>query len=250
MDSLRSGTFMGSGSFRCTHCGYIVTLDGSERLPECPSCSAEEFVRASMFSTERIPPASEPTSTGATVMAAPSPELDTRLAQARERVDQPGDYVVYEESGELRVIPLTREWTRVGRSLAADVRFDDPTASRRHALIVRQAGWCAPARRPLPERGVRERHEGRRPARSATAMRSSWGATTCCSCRCPRSNPRSVSQASRTPRLHSVVLGPPRPSSAPAGPRRRRSRGRPGKGLPAPISGSPGGRPATSVEGA
>ena len=67
MDSLRSGTFMGSGSFRCTRCGYIVTLDGSERLPECPSCSAEEFVRASMFSTERIPPASEPTSTGATV---------------------------------------------------------------------------------------------------------------------------------------------------------------------------------------
>jgi pSer/pThr/pTyr-binding forkhead associated (FHA) protein len=27
----------------------------------------------------------------------------------------------------------------VGRSLAADVRFDDPTVSRRHALIVRQA---------------------------------------------------------------------------------------------------------------
>jgi len=26
-----------------------------------------------------------------------------------------------------------------GRSLAADVRFDDPTVSRRHALIVRQA---------------------------------------------------------------------------------------------------------------
>ena len=33
---------------------------------------------------------------------------------------------------------LTREWTRIGRSLAADVRFDDPTVSRRHALIVRQ----------------------------------------------------------------------------------------------------------------
>ena len=33
---------------------------------------------------------------------------------------------------------LAREWTRIGRSLAADVRFDDPTVSRRHALIVRQ----------------------------------------------------------------------------------------------------------------
>ena len=40
-------------------------------------------------------------------------------------------------SGELRTVALTREWTRIGRSLAADVRFDDPTVSRRHALIVR-----------------------------------------------------------------------------------------------------------------
>ena len=35
-------------------------------------------------------------------------------------------------------IALEREWTRIGRSLAADIRFDDPTVSRRHALIVRQ----------------------------------------------------------------------------------------------------------------
>jgi pSer/pThr/pTyr-binding forkhead associated (FHA) protein len=39
----------------------------------------------------------------------------------------------------VRIVALDREWTRVGRSLAADVRFDDPTVSRRHALIVRQA---------------------------------------------------------------------------------------------------------------
>ena len=37
------------------------------------------------------------------------------------------------------VVALTREWTRIGRSLAADLRFDDPTVSRRHALVVRQA---------------------------------------------------------------------------------------------------------------
>ena len=38
----------------------------------------------------------------------------------------------------MRAVALTREWTRIGRSLAADIRFDDPTVSRRHALIVRQ----------------------------------------------------------------------------------------------------------------
>ena len=37
------------------------------------------------------------------------------------------------------VVAITREWTRIGRSLAADVRFDDATVSRRHALVVNQA---------------------------------------------------------------------------------------------------------------
>ena len=37
------------------------------------------------------------------------------------------------------MVALNSEWTRIGRSLAADIRFDDPTVSRRHALIVRQA---------------------------------------------------------------------------------------------------------------
>ena len=36
------------------------------------------------------------------------------------------------------VVAVTREWTRIGRSLAADVRFDDATVSRRHALVVSQ----------------------------------------------------------------------------------------------------------------
>src|SRR5206468_7719550 len=49
-----------------------------------------------------------------------------------------GEYLCYQDEGESRIVALTREWTRIGRSLAADVRFDDPTVSRRHALIVRQ----------------------------------------------------------------------------------------------------------------
>jgi pSer/pThr/pTyr-binding forkhead associated (FHA) protein len=37
-------------------------------------------------------------------------------------------------------VQLQEGWTRIGRSLAAHVRFDDPTVSRRHALIHREAG--------------------------------------------------------------------------------------------------------------
>ncbi len=51
----------------------------------------------------------------------------------------PGRYLAYEESGRERRASLEQEWTRIGRSLAADVRFDDATVSRRHALVVSQA---------------------------------------------------------------------------------------------------------------
>ena len=33
---------------------------------------------------------------------------------------------------------MSREWTRIGRSLAADIRFDDATVSRRHALVANE----------------------------------------------------------------------------------------------------------------
>jgi len=138
MESLTSGTFVGSGSFRCTNCDYTLTLSGTDTLTDCPSCGGKEFVRASLFSnTERMQHHTE--QRDEVLFKPPAPGREERLAGARERLEEPGEYLCYEEGGELRTIALTREWTRVGRSLAADVRFDDPTVSRRHALIVRQA---------------------------------------------------------------------------------------------------------------
>jgi pSer/pThr/pTyr-binding forkhead associated (FHA) protein len=61
------------------------------------------------------------------------------IAELREGIDIPGQYLAYKGSdGNVIAFSLDREWTRIGRSLAADIRFDDPTVSRRHALIVRQ----------------------------------------------------------------------------------------------------------------
>lgn len=59
--------------------------------------------------------------------------------EARAGLEERGRFLAYEEDGNRHVVPLAREWTRIGRSLAADVRFDDATVSRRHALIVCQA---------------------------------------------------------------------------------------------------------------
>ena len=71
--------------------------------------------------------------------AAVERERPAWLQEVRDGVTQPGKYLAYEESGRNVVTPLNQEWTRIGRSLAADVRFDDATVSRRHALVVSQA---------------------------------------------------------------------------------------------------------------
>lgn len=131
-ESLTSGTMAGAGSFRCERCGYVLTLAAGDMLSECPGCSGRSFARASLFSVGRLgrDEAPEPEQTD---------DQDARwLAEASERLVEPGEYLLYEEDGETTTVALTREWTRVGRSLAADVRFDDPTVSRRHALLVRQ----------------------------------------------------------------------------------------------------------------
>jgi predicted nucleic acid-binding Zn-ribbon protein len=141
MESFTSGTFVGAGSFRCVRCEYTLRFNASEMLPGCPGCGGREFVRASLFSTERITTnvgAIDAGSSEATLVSPPAPDQDALLARGRARIEKPGEYILYEENGEQRIVALTREWTRVGRSLAADVRFDDPTVSRRHALIVRQ----------------------------------------------------------------------------------------------------------------
>ena len=134
MDSLTTGTFVGAGTFRCRDCDYTLTLDASDALSTCPGCGGEDFARASLFSTGEISAARRDAT-----LAEPAPrDREEHLDTARKQISQPGEYLCYDDGIELRTVALTREWTRIGRSLAADLRFDDPTVSRRHALIVRQ----------------------------------------------------------------------------------------------------------------
>ena len=66
----------------------------------------------------------------------PRPEPPAWLGEARAGLSAPGRYVLYEQDAGVVVVPVSREWTRIGRSLAADIRFDDATVSRRHALLA------------------------------------------------------------------------------------------------------------------
>jgi FHA domain len=153
----------------------MLTLAGTDTLTDCPGCGGRDFVRASLFSADGFArsrtagaamlgesdapgqilagrggagapraegtPGADTQKQGTLTGALSQPEpvdSDAWLQDAREQLGEPGEYLAYEDTGELKLVALTREWTRIGRSLAADVRFDDPTVSRRHALVVRQ----------------------------------------------------------------------------------------------------------------
>jgi predicted RNA-binding Zn-ribbon protein involved in translation (DUF1610 family) len=129
MKAWTSGSVAGTGTFRCTECDAPVSLDAAHELPTCPNCGGTEFVRASLFTTSQQPLLD----LGGTTV-----EDSSWLGEIRSALTDPGQYIVYRSDDDPIAYALTREWTRIGRSLAADIRFDDPTVSRRHALIVRQ----------------------------------------------------------------------------------------------------------------
>jgi hypothetical protein len=126
MDDPRPEISTANEPVRCESCGEIVTLEPGRSAGVCGACGTP--VRAPLAAT-----------TGGPAVAAPDDDriLPSWLLDPAAILGEPGEYLCFEDSGEIVVVPLTREWTRIGRGLAADVRFDDPTVSRRHALIVR-----------------------------------------------------------------------------------------------------------------
>jgi len=58
------------------------------------------------------------------------------LVNARRELAPGARALACREDGEMRVFHFEHGWTRIGRSVTADVRLDDPSVSRRHALIV------------------------------------------------------------------------------------------------------------------
>jgi hypothetical protein len=127
MESFPVGTLAGAGSFKCEDCGFTAALHGLDELPACPHCGGTSYRRASIF-------AEHVTTETSAIPATLDPDW---LAEAREALITPGAYVAYEDDERVRVVALQDGWTRLGRSMSAHVRFDDPTVSRRHALIHR-----------------------------------------------------------------------------------------------------------------
>ena len=129
-DTVTAGTLAGAGCFRCEDCGFAVALHECEEIPTCTHCGGTDFRRSSIFGELSM---QEPIGTHEV-------EAPDWLDEARHVLDQDGDYLAYEDDGRFRLVALEDGWTRIGRSLSADVRFDDPTVSRRHALVHRDGG--------------------------------------------------------------------------------------------------------------
>jgi predicted RNA-binding Zn-ribbon protein involved in translation (DUF1610 family) len=127
LDSFSTGTLAGAGCFRCETCGFAVAMHERDEVPACPHCGGEDFRRSSIF--------------GELALREPTGDHDTSppvwLDETRSAIEPDRDYLAYEDEGSIRVIALPAGWTRIGRSLAADIRFDDPTVSRRHAMLHR-----------------------------------------------------------------------------------------------------------------
>jgi len=133
------GPLGGPGSLRCLECGYALSLAALEELPAeeavpaCPVCGGTEFRRVPIFEPESDQPTIDLGPLAAEAETAPR-----WLADVRTRATEPGPYLAYAaDDGEPTLFKLPEGWTRIGRSTTADLRLDDPTVSRRHALVVR-----------------------------------------------------------------------------------------------------------------
>ena len=132
MTEWTAGDVAGHGTFHCTMCEYRVSLNALDEVPTCPRCYGTSFVRSSLFAALETEAHGLPQLRG--------PRVPGARGELRERLRGPGAYLGYRrESGEYRTVHLDAGSTRIGRSEIAHVRFDDPTVSRRHALVVPRA---------------------------------------------------------------------------------------------------------------
>jgi predicted RNA-binding Zn-ribbon protein involved in translation (DUF1610 family) len=134
-DRYASGFIPGCGTYFCLSCGAQLALRETDELPECSNCGDTQFRRDSIFSARQ----EHETATAEQVLPTHG-ELPAWLEAARRALPRDGNHLVYHDGEGIATHTIERGWTRIGRSEHADVCLDDPTVSRRHALIVAEPG--------------------------------------------------------------------------------------------------------------
>jgi FHA domain/Zinc-ribbon containing domain len=135
-ESLPTGTFPGPGTYFCVECGSQLAIHEEDRLPECPRCGSSHFQLDSIFEQMQ-----EHGQTTAEFDVPVEAESTAWLEEFRTGLDDGSRHLVcLDGDGEMLDFEIGEGWTRIGRSVTADLQLDDPSVSRRHALIVSEPG--------------------------------------------------------------------------------------------------------------
>jgi DNA-directed RNA polymerase subunit RPC12/RpoP len=125
----------GEGTYFCLVCGTQVALYETDELPACARCGGSRFRRDSIFASlqERGSP---------TVEFAVTAEREAPgwLDEARATLTASGYHLAMREGEEIVAFHLEIGWTKVGRCPRAEINLDDPSVSRRHAMISTDPG--------------------------------------------------------------------------------------------------------------
>lgn len=133
--TLAAGSFPGAGTYFCVECGAQLALQEDDRLPDCPRCGASSFQLDSIFESMQ-----EHGATTAEFEVSREVSPTEWLEKARAEFEPGSRHLLCRDDGEVVDFELGEGWTRIGRSVTADLQLDDPSVSRRHALIVSEPG--------------------------------------------------------------------------------------------------------------
>ena len=128
----------GEGTYFCLVCGSQISLRETDPLPDCANCGGSRFQRDSIFSS--LQEHGTPTLEFAVTHEQEQPGW---LDQARSQLTERGCYLAMRDRAETRTFPLAQGWTHIGRCSTAEICLDDPSVSRRHAIIATNPG-CPP----------------------------------------------------------------------------------------------------------
>ncbi|HEU5064035.1 MAG TPA: FHA domain-containing protein [Solirubrobacterales bacterium] len=134
-ESYAAGSMPGEGTYFCLVCGTQLSLHETDPLPSCSYCGASSFRRDSIFSALQ-----EHGSPTVELTFAAEQEAPEWLDEAQERLAEPGYHLALRERGEIATFHLEPGWSRIGRCETAQICLDDPSVSRRHAMLAVDPG--------------------------------------------------------------------------------------------------------------
>jgi hypothetical protein len=130
-EAFTTGSMPGEGTYFCLVCGNQVSLRETDEIPDCPRCGASHFRRDSIFSALQ-----EHGSPTVEFAIAAEREPPGWLDEAREKLTEPGYHLAMQARRKIVTFHLAEGWTRIGRCQTAEICLDDPSVSRRHAMIA------------------------------------------------------------------------------------------------------------------